>query len=373
MSALEVRYSNAQVYNPATVNIGTDVDVNRLPVAALFANGVPAFFATVPVGPDGQSLYYPLAASSGTLTNILELLLSSSISNTFERVYNFLGSTYDVSSGYDVQTMYSQLEDLSSLIETYLRNSYVAAPGGAVGSGGALQVVDLGTPNWLDAHSGNLGADPTASVLFVQDPLAAEKLDELIDGQSDLADIFTMGVAISDESLYQMGDEIRLALEDVLPDVFGDSGNASLTDDPGNALTNMISSERTLMESEGVMYTNAMFSITGNVASLLVDVNESGLTNDIKRLLAAFVPDNGRDTILQLTPSLSISTFPGSPSLALAPIEVDLADSRFTVGGWALWEVLRAACILGWWAWWVWFMYGFLHKWISKFASLMGS
>lgn len=369
MSALEARYSNAVYYNTAATGLGTDVDVFRFPVVGLSANGPMVVYATVPIGPYGQSLYYPLAASSDTLTNILDFLVSSSLSNTLERVYNFMGSTYDVASGYDVQSMYTQLELLSSTIESYLRDSYVSAPGGASGSPGALQVVDLGTPYWLDAHSGFLGDDPMGPVLFVQDPLAAEKLDELIEGQNDLADVFAEGMPIAEDSLYQMGEEFRLALDDALGGPF----SGTIVPESANALTNMVSSERDIMDTEGLMFTNAVYSVTGNVNQLLGAVDVGALSNDFRSLLGAFLPNSGRSTVLQLTPSLDISTRPGSPALSLAPIEVDLADSRFTVGGWPLWQVLRALCILGWWAWWFWFMYGFLHKWISKFASLMGS
>lgn len=390
MSALEARYSNFNVYS---------VDGNNMVVNP---GGNPVYFFTYPTDFDGYIDLLAIAkllgvnglsspqVGEGWLAEITEMLNSGNYSNAAERVSALIGERY----GYEV-TLTTILDYFYNTAlyqsgwgnQTWTDLQYTLMP--------ALSAIASATVSPVQQGQSQVYPSEDAAITTVDADLFRRWIYD-VGGVSHpdyylpvhdwrVADAVSNAASSITESIGNIFDDDGTLVTELSPDSVRDITNAlarlelngatnRVSDALSQALAGVTNGTTAIELQDSASLTNALTSVTNAIEGVALDVTNafSDIQSELSSVVATMLGNEQGSTVLYLTPTMNVG-LDGIVSIPLSEISVDLNDSRFTVGGWPLWRVLRAACLLAWWAWWViWFVH-FIRSWSQKFAGLIGS
>lgn len=168
------------------------------------------------------------------------------------------------------------------------------------------------------------------------------------------------------------------ALMDALKNLQYPASDDNPWNDTSSSLTNSI--------SQGIAYetnltSGAFFVATNGIPDTVNTVtNQFGsLTSDINTLLETFAFRYNHSaqpaSVLTIwtTGSMDMQTSASSEAVNLGELRIDFADPRFEYAGRPLWQYLRAACIVAFWAFYVLWFWHFFLNWFHRFANLLNT
>lgn len=343
--------------NPtAAYDLGTDIDVQRVPVFALTQNGPVLFYATIPVSPDGTALssYFEtngvVGGSVYSLSDWFSSLSAENASNIVEALSVFW-SDY-LTSDQGATTSSFLIDALYNASSSFLAEYPERAP---LYSGAGLAFQPANPDNNGEPESGTwitgTSTEKPQSMIATFDwwthqavEEAGYNISEALETLPTALMISTNLEAVSSSSLTNLIDMLRH-----IPNLSPLGDYSSSIADSNRSFTNLV-------DSVDFQLSNSVNSVTesGSVFASSVSNRVSGVLEDFTAITDLFT-DGNRSSVLTLIPSLQYR------DIAFVPLEVDCDDDRFTYHGRFV-VMLRWVCLMCWYVGFVVAMWHFFRR-----------